>query len=138
MAASPLSPNTIGDQRFASLTTFEDGLTALAGGAKTGATPITGQLTRFSTVANSGDSGLLPKIGVQQPEEAKLGALGNIVVVRNDGANSMQVFGSGSDTINGVATGTGVAVGAGKTAIFIPQAYTQSTNVGNWVMVLSA
>jgi len=47
------------------------------------------------------------------------------------------VYGSGTDTINDVATGTGVAVGSGKTAIFICHSYS-AAGVGNWYMVLSA
>jgi hypothetical protein len=43
---------------------------------------------------------------------------GQQIIVINNTANSMQVFGSGTDTINGVATATGVAQAAGKHAIY--------------------
>jgi hypothetical protein len=66
------------------------------------------------------------------------GQVGMIMCVRNDGAASMQVFGTTPDTINGVATGTGVAVGNGKSAIFWCDGYNQTTNVGTWSMCLSA
>ena len=138
MAASPQSPNNIGDNRYYGATNFETGLTAFAGGGQTSATALTAQLSKVATVASGADSVKLPKIGVQTMGEANPGSLGMMMVVRNDGANSMQVFGATPDTINGVATGTGVAVGSGKTAMFFVSDYTQSTNVGTWVRVLSA
>lgn len=138
MAASPLSPGNIGDDKYIQVSTQEDSITALAGGAQP-TTALTAQLSRVSVVATANDSVALPKITNRQRGDANLGAVGQIVVVTNaDAADSLQVFGMTPDTINSVATGTGVAVGAGKTAIFIAQSYVQSTNVGNWVMILSA
>lgn len=49
----------------------------------------------------------------------------------NAGANAMQVFGSGSDTINGAASGTGVSQPAGKVASYI------CTASGKWSRLLS-
>lgn len=138
MPASPQQPNTIGADRYIQAASFEDSITALAGGAQP-TTPLSAQLSRVTVVATANDSVALPKITNRQRGDANLGALGQIVVVRNDdAADSLQVFGMTPDTINSVATATGVAVAAGKTAMFIAQSYVQSTNVGNWVMILSA
>jgi hypothetical protein len=135
MAQTPQSPNKIGPLTFAPAATSTDtGITALAGGGQTGATLLTAQFNKVSTVASGNDSVALPAIGVTP---SKLGAIGSQVIVRNAGSNSLQVFGSGTDTINDVATGTGVAVGSGKTAIFIAHSYS-AAGVGNWYMVLSA
>ncbi len=81
-----------------------DGLTAHAGGGQGSALVMTGVVNRFSVVATAADSGRLPAM-----------TAGMIVMVINDGANSMQVFGAGTDTINNVATAIGVALAAGKT-----------------------
>jgi hypothetical protein len=75
----------------------QDTITAHAGGGQTSAVLITGQTARVSTVATAGDSVKLP-----------VSAAGLEVVLINSGANPMGVFGSGTDTIDGVATATGV------------------------------
>lgn len=73
-------------------------ITAFAGGGQTNATALTAQINRVTTVATAGDSVKLPPATV-----------GLWVVVINKGANPMQVFGAGTDTINGVATATGIS-----------------------------
>jgi hypothetical protein len=83
------------------------GLTAHAGGGQAGALPLTSELNRVSTVASPGDSVVLP---------ASVGGL--TIIVENAGANSMQVFGLGTDTINGVASGTGVSQMSSSVAIY--------------------
>jgi len=98
------------------------GVVALAGGGQTGATPLLGTVNSVDTVASANDSVSLP---------AATGR-GKPVVVINSTATSMQVFGAGTDTINGVATGTGVAQAAGKTAVYI------SAASGAWYRLLSA
>ena len=134
MAATPTSPSQIGHLTFAPAATNTDtGITATAGGGQTNAYQLTAQFSKVATVASGNDSVKLPAI-VTTPTQ--LGAIGSQVIVRNAGANSLQVYGNGSDTINDIATGTGVAVGAGKTAIFI--AHTYSSTGSNWYMVLSA
>ncbi len=82
------------------------GLTALAGGAKAGATPLTGMFNQVATVATAADSVLLPAA-----------VDGRDITVRNDGANACQVF-APTETINGVATATGVAQAAGTTVVY--------------------
>lgn len=97
-----------------------DGFVALASGGQTGATQLFGTIARVSTVANAADSVMLPASN------------GQPIVVINGDTNSMQVFGQAGDTINGVATGTGVAQAAGKTALYVSPA------PGVWFRLLSS
>ena len=80
------------------LETTADNLTAKAGGGAVGATVINAQTARFTTVATSGDSVMLPS-----------SVAGAELLIINHGTNPMQVFGSGTDTIDDVAFGTGVS-----------------------------
>lgn len=105
--------------------TVQDTITARAGGGQGSATQLTGPIVRVTTVASAADSVKLPA-----PREA-----GDTIYIRNSGANSMQVFGSGTDTINGVATATGVAQAAGTLAQYI--AMTSGTAAA-WFRLLSA
>lgn len=98
-----------------------DSLTAHAGGGQVGALPLLATVNRVSTVATAADSVILPA-----------SYAGNHIAVRNDGANALQAFGLGSDTINGVASGTGVAQAAGTTAIYL------SPVAGKWVQLVPA
>lgn len=102
--------------------TSVDGIVAFAGGGQTNATLLAATINRVATVANAADSVKLP------PSYA--GAV--IYVVNGDAADSMQVFGSGTDTINDVATATGVAQAAGKAATYV------CPIAGKWYRVLSA
>ncbi len=83
-------------------------VTAKAGGGKASATQLTAMFNRLSTVATANDSVLLPKA------EA-----GMSVYVFNTGAASARIFGQGTDTIDGVATATGVPLANDKRAVFI-------------------
>jgi hypothetical protein len=74
------------------------GITAFAGGGQTNAVLLTAQYNRIDTVATAADS-------VKLPPPTYIGQ--EVEVMNNAAANSMQVFGSGTDTINGVATATG-------------------------------
>jgi hypothetical protein len=77
---------------------YQDGLTAFAGGGQTNATQIAGQTARVTTVATVGDSVMLPQ------------ALPGLeLMVINDTANAMNVFGFGSDTIDKLAAATAVS-----------------------------
>lgn len=100
-------------------------LTAQADGTKANATPITAPKARIATSAGAGDSVLLPP-----------GYPGLEVTIYNAGANSIQVFGAGVDTINGIATGTGVTQNAGISAVYT--CYDVVAGVGLWGRVLSA
>lgn len=107
------------------LSSIEDGLTAAAGGTQAGALALsaTKLVHRVSTVGTAADSVKLPLAT----------GSGNIHFVMNSAAaNSMQVFGSGTDTINDVATATGVAQAAGKGAWYVDIA------AGKWYRSLGA
>lgn len=82
-------------------------LTAHAGGGQASALQLSAQFNRVSTVATAADSVALP-----------VSSAGMWVAIANDGASSMQVFGVTPDTINNVATATGVALPAGHAAIY--------------------
>lgn len=75
-----------------------DSIVAHAGGGQANATQLTADMNRVITVATAGDSVALPA-----------SQAGMLVGVINAGANPMQVYGLGSDTINGVAAATGVS-----------------------------
>lgn len=94
------------------------GITAHAAGGQANATPLSLGINVVSTVATAGDSVLLPP-----------SFPGRMVAVRNNGTLSMQVFGQGTDTVNGAASGTGSAHAAGTGFIYI--AYQQ----GAWVAI---
>lgn len=102
------------------------GITAHAGGGQANALALTALYNQIDTVGSAADS-------VKLPAPSFVGQL--IIVNNNAAANSMQVFGAGTDTINGVATGTGVAQAAGKIAIYI--ASTVGT-AATWFRLLSA
>ena len=70
---------------------------AAAGGGQLAATLMSPDINRVTTVATIGDSVRLP-----------LATSPISVVVINNTANSMQVFGTGTDTINGVASSVGI------------------------------
>ena len=83
---------------FLFLESFEDGITATPGVSQANARVLSKQNNRITTVATSGDSVKLP-----------IATPGAEVILINHGVNPMQVFGQGSDTINDVASGTGVS-----------------------------
>lgn len=103
-------------------------LTAQADGTKANATALGYGVNTVSTVAGAADSVLLP---YAYP--------GAVVFVENDVATSMQVFGKGTDTVDGVATGTGVAQGASKRCWYIGVAGAgDGTDAGAWVSLVGA
>lgn len=104
---------------------LETGLTAHAGGGQALALALSAVAVvhNVTTVASAADSVALPLAT----------GSGKVHLVRNSAAlNSMQVFGSGTDTIDGVATGTGVAVAAGKALLVVDIA------AGAWVGLAGA
>lgn len=134
MAASPRVPDSIGNLKFLFSSNQEEGITAHAGGGQTLATQLGAQSNVIATCATSADSVKLPEIvqspGALSPVGASVGA---IIVVANLGAANAQVFGGGTDTINGVATATGVTLPAGTSSIFVATGFTQSSGVGRWI-----
>lgn len=98
-------------------------ITAHAGGTRAPATPIRSAITLIAVCATAADSCMLPPaVG------------GQALWVINAGAASSQLFADSgtSDTINGVAAATGIALAAGKAISLI------SPLAGSWFGVLSA
>lgn len=106
---------------FSRVQTVTDGLVAKAGGGRSGATVLVAPQSHVTTVATAADSVVLPKAVV-----------GLSIETVNSGANSMQVFANGSDTIDGTAGATGVAHAAGKSAKY------SCVQAGVWKRLLSA
>lgn len=102
------------------INTVVSGLTAHASGGQSSATALTADQNNVTTVATAGDSVKLPA-----------SVAGMEITVTNSGANSMQVFGTSPDTINGIATGTGVAQAAGSTVTY------RCDVAGNWLANIS-
>lgn len=86
---------------------FQDTITATAGGTKAAAFALLRSHNRISVCATGGDSVLLPA-AIQ----------GSRVVVRNDGAASCNIFAKGADTINGASAATASALAAAKATEF--------------------
>lgn len=80
----------------------QDSITAHAGGGKASATALTHSVNRITTCATSGDSVLLPKA-----------IAGSFVVIMNDGAATLAMYGNGTDTIDGAATASPTYLAAG-------------------------
>lgn len=98
-------------------------VTAHAGGTRAAALPIRSAITLIAVCATAGDSVMLPPaVG------------GQVLWIINAGAASSQMFAdaSTSDTINGVAAATGVALAAGKSMTLM------APIAGAWFGVLSA
>src|SRR5277367_5006716 len=108
------------DATLSNSTLSETGLTAHAGGGQTNALALNPVdfVHVVTTVATTADSVRLP-----------VSVKGQAHKVINAGANSMQVFGAGTDTINAVATGTGVAIAAGAGTEYFCYA------AGTWVSI---
>jgi hypothetical protein len=139
--ATPASPDAIGEERYIGLTNSEDTITAGTGATQATAYQLTAQLNRVTESTSGGtDSVALPKISNRAIGDGNMAKVGQIVVIRNDSSYSITVYGGTGvlDTINSVATGTGVSLAAAKTTMYIAQSYTKSTDVGNWITILTA
>ena len=103
----------------------ETGLTAHAGGTQSAALALSTTKTvhDVTTVGSAADSVTLP---------AATGS-GVVHIVKNSAAaNSMQLFAVTTSTIDGVATGTGVAIAAGSARVLVDIA------AGKWISVVGA
>jgi hypothetical protein len=98
-------------------------ITAHAGGGQASATPLTAAINLVAVSATAGDSCMLP------PATG-----GQLMWISNAGAASTQIFAANgtSDTINGIAGSTGVALAAGKSDVAM------SPLAGAWFTVASA
>lgn len=100
-----------------------DNITALAGGAQAGATPLTTMLNRVVTVASANDSVMLPA--------SVAGA--EITVVNAHATNAIRVYAAGAtDVINALSNATAFSVAATKTCTFY------CATAGQWHTLLSA
>jgi hypothetical protein len=88
-------------------------LTAAVGSSQ-GDGVITSSINVYSTVGTAGDAATLPSVfpwaGVPEP--------GTLIYIKNDGANSMDVFPAAGDNA-GAGTNTAVAIAAGDFAVFL-------------------
>lgn len=89
---------------------YEDSITAKAGGGQANAYQLTARINRVSVSANAGDSVKLPNAST---------APGAVIWVINDGAQNIQVFSFSVATIDGIAGNIGVTVSAGRRSTFI-------------------
>lgn len=96
-------------------------ITAYAGGGQANATALTTLVNRISTVATAGDSVKLPA-----------SVPGLEIIVINRGANPCQVFGTGTDTINGNGATVGVSQGINTCAYYV------CSVAGNWEVPITA
>jgi hypothetical protein len=117
-------------------TNVETGIVATASGTQATAYQLQAQISRVDTCASSLDSVALPKITQLQSNDARPGMVGQLVFVTNNGAKPCQIYGVTPDTINGVATATGVLIPNGATFIAWADSYNQTTNVGTWQAIL--
>lgn len=100
---------------------YANGLTAGTTQSYAGGTPILNMINRFTTVATTGNSAALPS------------AVGGMsITITNAGVNSMNIYPSATDSINGGANGAAYALAAGKTACLTSAAPTI------WHAILSA
>lgn len=110
----------------------QTGIVAHAGGGQAAATQLSYEVNNVTVVATAADSVKLP---------ATLVSGGLTVIVMNNGANAMQVFGFGTDTINDVATATGVSQAAGTVEMYTSPAlgvwYSNEGALGAGVVVNS-
>lgn len=113
------------DKYLAALSSAADAITAFASATQANATQLTAEKNNVTVVVTAADGVKLPL--------AEAGAV--VFLTNSDSTDSMQVFGAGTDTINNVATATGVAQAAGKSAVYFCVA---SAPAGKWMRVLSA
>lgn len=101
----------------------QNSLVATPGGTKAAALQIAAGVpfVKFGTVAATNDSGLLP--------QAKAGTF---IFVQNAGADTLTLYGKGSDTINLSTTATGYDLTTGQCAAFF------CAEDGNWGAIKTA
>jgi hypothetical protein len=104
------------------------GITAHAGGGAASAYQLDYGVSNVTIVGTNADSVKLPAA-----------IAGKWCFISNqDSAQSIQIFGGGTSTINGVAYGTGVAQAAGLSGLFYCVSGTGDDVAGAWVRLLSA
>lgn len=86
----------------------QDTITATAGGTKAAAYALTKSLNHVTVCATGNDSVLLPAA-----------IAGSMVVVTNSGAQTLAIYGKGTDTIDGAATANAKTLATTKTMILV-------------------
>lgn len=99
---------------------YENNITAKAGGGQTNAYQLSAIVSRISVCASANDSVKLPNTS---------NTVGSVYWVINDGAQNLTVFSFSVATIDGIAGNVGVVITAGKRAAFIG---TKSSPNGTW------
>jgi len=100
-------------------------ITALAGGAQAGATPLVNGYNRIVTVASANDSVLLPPCVNGVAGDVGAGGYGNtdgmfVIVTNSHATNAVNVYAQGAtQSINAVAASSAFSLAATKTAMFI-------------------
>lgn len=102
-------------------------VTAHAGGGQTAATLVGYGVTNVTVCATAANSIKLPP-----------SVVGAWCFLRNVTATSMTVYGSGTDTVDSVATATGVAQAGTKGKLYFAVVGTGDGVAGNWVTLLGA
>jgi hypothetical protein len=120
------------------VTNIETGITATPSGTQTTAYKLLAQFSRVDTVGTNADSVTLPKITPHQPGDANPGQVGMIMFIANTSGATLQVYGATPDTINNIATGTGLALTTTQKAICVAESYNQTTGVGTWTAFVTA
>ena len=94
---------------------IETGVAALYAGGQAGATQLsaTKMLSVVSTALLNADSVMLPTVGVNGV------TAGHCKLIYNATAVTVQVYGAGTDTIDAVATGTGVALATKHMGLYV-------------------
>jgi hypothetical protein len=110
---------------------FQNGLTALAGGGQAGATLISRSYSRFTVVASTGDSALLPSASPLLQYVIKNAAANSMNVYPNPIANA-GVWNPAADQINAAGANVPFALAAGHMAIFVCMVN------GFWDVILTA
>lgn len=102
---------------------YVNGITAHSGGTKAAAfqLPAAVSLIEVDTVAADNDSVLAPQA-----------AKGATFLIFNAGAHTLNIYGRGTNTINGAATATAYSLTTGQTAIFF------CAKDGSWAAVKTA
>lgn len=105
------------------LVSVQEGLTALASGGASGATAVTAEIARFTTVANDHDSCILPvaKPGVE-------------LTIINAGSHILDIYPNQTlpDTINALTAGNPLSISATKVVMLY------CTLAGQWHSLLTA
>lgn len=90
------------------LNSVESGITAHSGGTKAAAYQLKAATNLVTVSAADTDSVMLP-VGFDGLE---------VIIINADAAQDIQVFGNGTDTINDIATATGIAQGQRTMGIY--------------------